>query len=89
VRQQLQEGVPAEELVLKYSDDYATRQKKGQFLSYPVGQYSPEVDEAVFTARANAIVGPLDSRKGFLIFKITEFAPRTNQLAAVPGKPYP
>jgi len=80
VRQQLQEGVPAEELVLKYSDDYATRQKKGQFLSYPVGQYSPEVDEAVFTARANAIVGPLDSRKGFLIFKITEFAPRTNQL---------
>ena len=80
VRQKLQEGVPAEELVLKYSDDYATRQKKGQFLSYPVGQYSPEVDEAVFTAHANAIVGPLDSRKGFLIFKITEFAPRTNQL---------
>jgi len=80
VRQKLQEGVPAEELVLKYSDDYATRQKKGQFLSYPIGQYSPEVDEAVLTAHANAIVGPLDSRKGFLIFKITEFAPRTNQL---------
>ena len=80
VRQKLQEGVPAEELVLQYSDDYATRQKKGQFLSYPIGQYSPEVDEAVLTAHANAIVGPLDSRKGFLIFKITEFAPRTNQL---------
>ncbi len=80
VRQKLQEGVPAEELVLKYSDDYATRQKKGQFLSYPIGQYSPEVDEAVLTSHANAIVGPLDSRKGFLIFKITEFAPRTNQL---------
>ena len=80
VRQKLQEGVPAEELVLQYSDDYATRQKKGQFLSYPIGQYSPEVDEAVLTSHANAIVGPLDSRKGFLIFKITEFAPRTNQL---------
>ena len=80
VRQKLQEGVPAEELVLRYSDDYATRQKKGQFLSYPIGQYSPEVDEAVLTSHANAIVGPLDSRKGFLIFKITEFAPRTNQL---------
>ncbi len=80
VKQKLLEGIPPEELVMQYSDDYATKQKKGFFLSYPVGQYSPEVDEAVFTARAGSVVGPLDSRKGFLIFKITEHTPRTNQL---------
>ncbi len=80
VRQKLKQGIPPEEIVQQYSDDYNTRRKKGLFISYPVGQYSPEVDEAVFTARANTVVGPLDSRKGFLVFKITEHAPRTNQL---------
>jgi len=59
-----------EEVALQFSDDPGVSKDRGVVKSFPIGIYSPEVDEIVYEAEVGEVVGPIQTPKGYLVLKI-------------------
>lgn len=54
---------------------------------YYVGKYNPEVDRAVFSARTGDIVGPIKTKKGLVVLKVTGITEQKVEITFEEAKP--
>lgn len=59
-----------QQVAAAYSDDLLVGRNQGEIDNFPIGRFTPEVDEAVFTANPGEAVGPFPTDRGLVIFKI-------------------
>ncbi len=72
IRQRLDRGESFSDLVKQYSEDMRTKQLDGFLKPYRIGQMGVTADRLVFTASVGATIGPVQTRRGFAIFKIVD-----------------
>ncbi|NTW10859.1 MAG: peptidylprolyl isomerase, partial [Chlorobiaceae bacterium] len=73
ISQQLQSGVPFEELARKYSADTGSAAKGGDLGWFTNERMVPEFAAAVFKASPGAVIGPVQTKFGLHIIKVTGF----------------
>ncbi|NTW68385.1 MAG: peptidylprolyl isomerase [Chlorobiaceae bacterium] len=73
IAQQLQAGVPFEDLARKYSADPGSAQSGGDIGWFTRERMVPEFANAVFNARPGAVIGPVQTQFGLHIIKVTGF----------------
>jgi|GEM_PF-4656069 len=54
---------------------------------YYVGKYTPEVDRAVFSARTGDVIGPIKTKKGLVIIKVTGITEQNIEISFEEAKP--
>ncbi len=80
---QLQQGVPWDELVTRYSQDRSSIANKGQLKSFGTGQMVPEFEQAAFALRnPGDISKPVRTKFGWHIIKLIEKKPMPDFAAA-------
>jgi foldase protein PrsA len=76
---QLQNGEDFKKVVKALSTDPATKQQQGRQLGIAKGQQEKALDDAVFGAPKDKLVGPIKTQQGFYVFKVTRITPATKQ----------
>lgn len=66
----------------KYSKDDVSKQNGGKFPAVTKGQFPPELDKAVFSAKKGVIVGPIKTQYGYYVFEVTKATPGKQQTLA-------
>lgn len=79
VAEKLKTAESPEEIAAEYSDDPMVERNKGTINAFPIGRYSPKVDEAVFTAEPGDVVGPFHIAQGWVVLKILQKRERTGK----------
>lgn len=72
VKEELQTSENPSKVAMKYSDHPLVSENRGFWNPFPRGQYGLEVDQAVFSAQNDQVVGPFDTSIGFLVVKVIE-----------------
>lgn len=73
-----------EQVARKYSTDEATKADGGLRRAVAEGQNEPALDEAIFSAEAGEVVGPIDGESGVYAIQVEEVTPaETTPLADV------
>lgn len=63
----------------KYSQDSASRENGGRFPDVTQGQFEEKLDNAVFNAEKGELVGPIKTRYGYYLFKVTKITDAKQQ----------
>ena len=79
---QLKNGIPFEEVAKNYSED-ASAQSGGDLGFFGKGKMVPEFEEAAFKAPVGEIVGPVKSKFGYHIIKVTDQKKEKKELVEV------
>jgi foldase protein PrsA len=77
--QRLQGGAAFKKVVKALSTDPATKQQDGKLLGVAKGQQEKSLDDAVFNAKKDQLVGPIKTQQGFYVFKVTNITPASKQ----------
>lgn len=72
LRKQIDEGADFAELARKHSDDSIARSEGGDMGYITRGTLPSRIDDAVFSAKAGAVLGPLPSTRGLHIIKVID-----------------
>jgi foldase protein PrsA len=75
----LQEGESFKRVVKALSSDPATKQQDGKLLGVAKGQQEKALDDAVFKAKKDELVGPIKTQQGFYVFKVSKITPASKQ----------
>jgi foldase protein PrsA len=75
----LQKGENFKKVVKALSTDPATKQQDGKLLGVAKGQQEKSLDDAVFGAQKDQLVGPIKTQQGFYVFKVTKVTPASKQ----------
>jgi parvulin-like peptidyl-prolyl isomerase len=78
----LQSGESFKKVVNALSTDPATKQQDGKLLGVAKGQQEKTLDEAVFSAQKDKLVGPVKTQQGLYVFKVTKITPPSKQALA-------
>ncbi len=79
---QLKNGIPFEEVARNHSED-ASAQNGGDLGFFGKGKMVPEFEEAAFKAPVGEIVGPVKSKFGYHIIKVTDQKKEKKELVEV------
>jgi parvulin-like peptidyl-prolyl isomerase len=63
----------------KYSIDQASKAQGGKLAAVAKGQQEKALDDAVFSASKNKVVGPVKTQFGYYVFKVTNVTPASQQ----------
>jgi foldase protein PrsA len=66
----------------KYSIDEASKAQGGKLPGVAKGQQEKAFDDAIFSAKKNAITGPIKTQFGYYVFKVTNETPASQQTLA-------
>src|SRR5919108_550244 len=75
----LQKGESFKKVVKEFSTDPATKQQEGRQLGIAKGQQEKGLDDAVFSAPKDKLVGPIKTQQGYYVFKVTRITPASKQ----------
>jgi foldase protein PrsA len=75
----LKNGDPFNDVVKDLSNDPASKQQQGRLLGVAKGQQDKTFDAAIFSAKKNALTGPVKTQGGFYVFKVTRITPASEQ----------
>jgi foldase protein PrsA len=75
----LQGGESFKRVAKDLSTDRATKQQDGKLLGVAKGQQERALDEAIFSAEKDKLVGPVKTGRGFYVFKVTRVTPESKQ----------
>ena len=75
----LNSGTAFPAVAKKYSQDTASKQNGGKFPGVTKGQFESTLDNAVFSAKKGAIVGPIKTQYGYYVFQVTKITPAKQQ----------
>ena len=67
----LQSGQPFAQVARKFSIDTQTKNNGGKLQGVTKGQQEPALDQAVFSAPKNKLVGPIKTQFGWYVFDVT------------------
>lgn len=63
----------------KYSEDQASKDRGGLLESLVQGQGDPQLDQQVFAAPENELVGPFKTDRGFYVIEVVDVTPESTQ----------
>jgi foldase protein PrsA len=63
----------------KFSIDQASKSQGGKLPGVAKGQQEKSFDTAIFSAKKNALVGPVKTQFGYYVFKVTKVTPASQQ----------
>src|SRR5436190_11422244 len=66
----------------KYSIDEASKAQGGKLPGVAKGQQEKAFDDAIFSAKKNAITGPIKTQFGYYLFKVSKVTPASQQTLA-------
>lgn len=72
-------GASFKTVAKKYSIDQASKNQGGVLLAVAKGQQEKALDDAVFSAKKNVLMGPVKTQFGFYVFKVTKVMPASQQ----------
>ncbi len=75
----LEDGLPFNDAVKKYSTDPTTKANGGQLLNVTEGQGEKAFDKAVFEAEKGKVYGPIKTSEGYYVFQVTRITPAKTQ----------
>lgn len=75
----LMEGQSWIQVAKRYSIDRTTKSKGGRLSKVERGSEEQAVDEAIFSARRGALVGPVESQFGWYLLEVTKIRPATQK----------
>src|SRR4051812_9222518 len=75
----LQGGASFKDIAKKYSIDQASKNQGGVLLAVAKGQQEKALDDAVFNANKDVLVGPVKTQFGWYVFKVTKVTPASQQ----------
>jgi foldase protein PrsA len=78
----LQSGQPFAQVARKFSIDTQTKNNGGKLQGVTKGQQEPALDQAVFSAPKNKLVGPIKTQFGWYVFDVTGATPAKQQTLA-------
>jgi parvulin-like peptidyl-prolyl isomerase len=78
----LQSGQSFAQVAKKFSIDTQTKNNGGKLQGVTKGQQEPALDQAVFTAPKNKLVGPVKTQFGWYVFDVTGSTPAKQQTLA-------
>lgn len=75
----LDSGQKFKDVAKKYSIDEASKAQGGKLPGVAKGQQEKAFDDAIFSAKKNAIVGPVKTQFGYYVFRVTKVTAATQQ----------
>lgn len=75
----LRGGESFKKVVTDLSEDPASKQQEGRLLGVAKGQQDPAFDAAIFSAKKDQLTGPVKTKAGFYVFKVTRITPASEQ----------
>jgi foldase protein PrsA len=75
----VQNGDSFASVAKKYSIDQASKAQGGKLAAVAKGQQEKALDNAVFSAKKNVLVGPVKTQFGWYVFKVTNVTPASQQ----------
>jgi parvulin-like peptidyl-prolyl isomerase len=75
----LQSGESFKRVVKAFSTDPATKQQDGKLLGVAKGQQEKSLDDAVFKAKKDQLVGPIKTQQGYYVLKVSKITPASKQ----------
>src|SRR5690349_7518197 len=75
----IQSGQSWASVAKKYSIDQASKAQGGKLPGVAKGQQEKSFDTAIFSAKKNALVGPVKTQFGYYVFKVTKVTPAKTQ----------
>lgn len=75
----LKAGGSWKEIAKKYSIDDTSKADGGKLPAQAKGTLDKELDEAVFSAKKNELVGPIKTQYGYYVFTVTAVTPASQQ----------
>ena len=75
----LQSGQPFAQVARKFSIDTQTKNNGGKLQGVTKGQQEPALDQAVFSAPKNKLVGPIKTQFGWYVFDVSKVTPSKQQ----------
>ncbi len=78
----LEDGQSFKQVAKRYSVDQATKAQGGKLPGIAKGQQEKALDEAVFAADKNELVGPVKTQFGHYVFEVTKVTPASQQSMA-------
>jgi parvulin-like peptidyl-prolyl isomerase len=81
-RKALASGQSWASVAKKYSIDEASKAQGGKLPGVAKGQQEKAFDDAIFSAKKNAITGPIKTQFGYYVFKVTHETPASQQTLA-------
>jgi foldase protein PrsA len=75
----IQGGQSWKSVAKKYSIDQASKAQGGKLAAVAKGQQEKSLDDAVFSATKNKLVGPVKTQFGYYVFKVTKVTPASQQ----------
>lgn len=83
-KREIESGRRFSEVAKRYSTDEISKQQGGRLTGVTRGSQERALDDAIFGARRNVLVGPVRTALGFYIFRVTRIEPaKTTPLASV------
>jgi peptidyl-prolyl cis-trans isomerase C len=87
VKGQLQNGADFGELAKEHSQDPGSAEQGGDLGCLGRGETVPEFEEAVFNAKEDEIVGPVETKFGYHVIEVTDIRQKSTQpLSEVEGQ---
>lgn len=75
----LEKGTPWKDVAKKYSIDEASKDQGGKLQGVTKGQQEKALDDAVFAAKKDTIVGPIKTQFGYYVVKVTKITAKDQQ----------
>lgn len=75
----LEKGTPWKDVAKKYSIDEASKGQGGKLQGVTKGQQEKALDDAVFAAKKDTIVGPVKTQFGYYVVKVTKITAKDQQ----------
>jgi len=75
----LQDGQKWADVAKQYSIDQASKAQGGKLAAVSKGQQEKALDDAVFSAKKNALTGPVKTQFGYYVFKVDKITEASQQ----------